>query len=280
MKHSFLLASLFIITFSVHAQSSFFFPDKVNAPGRMESMQVKTTLALKPHVYIGDFPERQLGFNPSIDVAFSPVKHIVIAAAYRALIARASNDLAELGNLTDQSEYDGQRLEGCIGYNASFANKGIVEAAVGYSNGSLTRSKGRITANYDYWNYGLSEPQQHATDFTSRFHSFTVQAAVGTEDEYFSLRGGLKYTLQNFYNFSYKDKVMDTLLVSNPSSSDILNNNYGFIQPFVDIETGGKRVKFSAQAGLSQQMIDGFSVGGDLRGYMSFGVSVKLGAVN
>ncbi|HYD20718.1 MAG TPA: hypothetical protein VEB40_04525 [Flavipsychrobacter sp.] len=276
---AFSIIALLAFSHGSFAQGDYYFPDKVNSPGLQKAGEGKLTLSFKPSVKFLDFPEHLFIINPAIDLAYSPAEHLAITAAYRSIIRRPGTDGAALPGWDNSNiEYYGNRFELGAGYYTSFGGNGTFEAFGAYSYGNLNRYGGVYQPDYNYYSGLNSYNIYHNSDFRSTYHSFMLHMAAGVAKKYVSFRGGMKFTFQYLTDFRYRNPSIDTLLPVGSRSADMKNEGFTFIQPYIDMEAGGKRIRFNFQAGLSQQMLDWAAFQGDVRAYISLGVVVRIGA--
>src|SRR5690606_21440406 len=108
-----------------------------------------------------------------VDLAVAPFNHFGLIASYRDVNKRRIDE--ETGILINAygGVFTGHRWEGGAGYFTPFGRVGRAEVYAGYGNGELTRR-------------GYYTPE---LDFTTRYHRWFVQGAVGAGNDVFTAGG-------------------------------------------------------------------------------------------
>lgn len=301
MKAYFFFAAFLVsaLAFSQPANSNYcpkglFFPDKVNSPGIHKKSDLKLNLSFKFNFNESDNHELlspgKLIFNPVAEVAYSPIEHFYVMAAYRSLQNRevydeqltqdyytsaTPNNNSFFGGNTNVSRYTGNQGELGIGYYTKPGNKTILEAATGYGFGNVSRNGDVIVViDYDY-NTGNTSSNNYSLDFDTRYNNYFLQGSFGYIFKAGCIKAGVKGSYRDFTEMKYKNPGVETYLKGNYVSRAVENNDYGFIQPYIDLEVGGRVAKYNIQAGVSDQITD-WSVAGNIKAYVCMGLSLNF----
>lgn len=258
MKYT--LYALFLFLTITSCQQRMYFPDRVNTPGLREAYETKLTLSLKPQS--GGSSDSNIGrSNPvsfAADLAFAPVNHLAVFGSYRSLNHRVIN--------SDASDFDvyggdftGSRWEGGLGYFTTFDRLGKFEVCAGYGQGKIAR-RAYYTPDRDY---------------KSRYYRYFLQPAIGAGNHMFSASGGLRFTLQHYYDFYSANPNLRYTIMDDDGKRDVEKETMAFIEPFINGEVGWKYIKFNLQLGCTGQVMGG-KVSGGLPFYLSFGLMFHL----
>lgn len=258
MKITHYLACAALLLGAASCQQRMYFPDRANTPGLREAGETKLTLALKPQSTPNvDSVQRGNPVSFGADFAVAPVNHFLLFGSYRSLnhrVIKEDNDFDAYGG-----DFWGHRWEGGIGFFTTFDRLGKFEVLGGYGAGKINRaSDGTPGKNY-----------------TSRYHRYFVQPALGVGNHMFSVTGGIRFAYQRFTDFSSPNASLRYNVMRDSHNRDIEKEEIGFIEPFINGEVGGKFLKYNMQLGFTGQVMGG-NVAGNLPFYLSMGLVVNI----
>lgn len=236
-----------------------YFPDRANTPALSKALEAKATISIKPQSNDRDTSlGKKGGVGTSIDLAFSPLKHIGIIGSYRWINNRIIHDQTDVlltGSQIVGGLFNGKRWELGGGYYNVIKNKGIIELYGGYGNGSLN-CRNAVYSDYNY---------------DTRYYRFFIQPAMGMKvGDIFSFTGGFKLAFLRFYDFNSTNP--DLRYDIGNSQQDITKPTFTFLEPFLNFECGYKYFKGNVQVGASKQLSQS-NIVGDFPVYISFGMT-------
>ncbi len=252
MKTTILLFIAIVLLFT-SCQRGIYIPDKVHSPGFREAGEAKLDLSVKPQRI--DSNGSPVSF--SSDLAYAPINHLGIMLSYRGVNNKTLTENDFWGNDNRYTRLNGSRIDVGAGYFSALGSKGKCEVYAGYGMGNI-RSKSILGSGTD-------------ASFDARYNRIFLQPAFGFQTKIFSLMGGLRFTYQKYNSITSPDPNIRYSLIPN-QSIDLLNQVFAFAEPFVEMQTGGKWVKFNYQMGWACQ-VAGPSLRYELGlPYMSIGV--------
>jgi hypothetical protein len=232
MRKQLLLAGIFIsVLFITSCAPKIYLPDRTNAPMLREAGEVKLTSSLKIQ---NDVNAPRTVFSPSLDFAASPVQGLGIIASYRSTNRYSEEgDYLDLG-YQDSIRYSGRRFEFGAGYYLPFGNRGLFDIYGGVGFGKLQR----INLQHYYGNYD------------AKYFQIFLQPSIGFfAGEVFDMSGGVKI---NFHRYS--DFKTDTIVLRyefTDPQTDIEDQSYLLLGPFMNLNVGYKYAKFNLQFGAN-----------------------------
>ncbi|MFN4246238.1 MAG: hypothetical protein ACK4EY_00865 [Flavipsychrobacter sp.] len=266
MKNYAYLLSISCVLLLSSCYQRMYFPDRVNSPGFKEAGEVKASFAVKPQSSPDKPGVNSSNLSPSADVAFSPVKHLGIIGSYRSVLNRYINE-DPLGTISQYPYYElydtdimgglynDNRWEVGVGFYNTMGKRGIFEIYGGYGQGKVKRQ------GYDY-------PQ---FNFNSRYQRFFIQPAIGFNYENVALTGGVRFAINRYTTFNAADTSLRYVITGDHDTrTDVLDQNFGLLEPFVNFEVGYKYVKFNLQVGASTPFLSN-TVSGTFPVYATFG---------
>lgn len=260
MNRTFYCCALALVAIlMVSCQQRLYFPDRANTPGLTHALEGKATISLKPQANEHDSTKTDdVTFGTSIDLAFSPVKHLGLTASYRWINDRRIKENQSVGifdsDKTIGGVFNGKRWEIGAGYYDTVGERAKVELYGGYGNGSLQRR-------------GIALPQYN---YDTRYHRFYLQPALGFGlGRFFSFTGGIRFAFMKFYDFQSADPELKYHI--GKAKQDVTAVTFTFIEPFVNFEGGYKFLKGNIQIGASKQLLH-TNIAGNLPMYMSLGL--------
>lgn len=264
-----LLFSVLIISLSSCYQRMYF-PDRVNSPGLNEALDAKLTLAVKPQSAGSDSGVNSSNLSPSVDIAFAPVNHLGIIASYRSVNNRfiRGEGIDVYGypyaDYTDQTIlgglFNGNRFDIGVGFFTEMGNRGVFEVYAGYGRGSIERK------GYYY----------KQLNFTSNYNRYFIQPAIGFDFDNVSLTGGARIAINRYTSFNSPDSSLRYKITDDGDTwSDVLNQNFCLLEPFINFEVGYKFVKFNLQMGASTPLLSN-TVSGKFPVYATLGVAFRF----
>jgi hypothetical protein len=259
MKTLLPLACIAIMLGTASCQQRMYFPDRANTPGLREGGEAKLTLALKPQT-VPNTDSNQRG-NPvsfGADFAVAPVNHLVVFGSYRSLNHRVIKE--DHGDVNVYAgDFSGHRWEGGLGFFTTFDRLGKFEVLGGYGGGIIRR-------------YSNESPER---DYSSRYHRYFVQPALGVGNQMYSVTGGIRFAYQRFTDFSSRNPDLKYDIMRDSKNRDIEKEDIGFIEPFINGEVGWKYIKYNMQIGFSGQVMGG-NIAGNLPFYVSMGLVFNI----
>jgi len=251
---------LFSFLFSSCTQR-IYFPDKAVAPGLTEQLETKLYLSARPHTSATGTIDTasKLKFSPSVDLAFSPIKHIGVFASYKTLLNKTfrERDISDPWDYNNSfgGTFNGRQMDFGIGYYDKISAKGKFEVYFGYGFGNLKRT-GNLLKQYD---------------FTTDYNRFFIQPAFGFDFKYFSLMAGLKVAAQRHSNFN-APLFPDLKYKLANRERNIEKETFVLVEPFINMEAGFQYVKFNVQFGLGMNLWGSGIYGNYPQAYCSFGI--------
>jgi hypothetical protein len=237
MKHNLLFILLCISLFATSCSDILYvpyMPDKVNSPGFSEAKEVKVDVTASPFT------------RASVDVAYSPINHLVLIGSYRRPGMKSNSESTSNGQPTNRktSDLTGNRFDIGAGYFSSFEKKGRFEAIGGFGMGKLDGTV--VTENINPYTIDRY-------DYRMNMIRGFAQVGAGIEGDIFSLMGGVKLCWQQYNNF--------TVNSTNGSVPFVFGDGPLHVQPYFDMRIGYKYVKFTTQMGFSYSTLTVLSDG-------------------
>jgi hypothetical protein len=239
-----------------------YFPDRVNTPGFRHGGEAKLSISVKPQS--DEVHPDSLGqsgsISPALDLAYSPITHLGIIASYRSVNSRyidedfSSSHTSLYNNDVMGGMFKGKRFELGAGYYMQVANRGFFEVYGGYGQGDISR-RGRYNTQFN---------------FSSKYHRFFLQPAIGFRTNNVSLSGGIRFAMNKYYSFSAADTSLSYDIVQGDVNGEVTKINFTLLEPFVNFEVGYRFIKFNVQVGASTPLSKA-TVSGVFPGYVHVG---------
>lgn len=210
-----------------------YLPERTNAPMLRESGEMKLTSSLK----LQNNPTNgKSNFSPSLDFAVSPVKGMGITGSFRSISRYATNNSFSYSTLhgIDSFHFKGSKGELGLGYYFPFGQKGLFDI---YAGGALGNLQCNIIGMSGNW-------------YKTQYHQIFLQPSVGFHvKDIFEISGGIRF---NYHKYSYfRSSDPETRYSFTNSNTDIEDDYFLFVCPFLNLNIGYKYVKFNAQIGFN-----------------------------
>lgn len=208
-----------------------YFPERTNAPMLREAGEVKLTSSLKLQ---NNSAGSKNSFSPSLDFAFSPIQGLGIMGSFRGTSRYADEDDFGIYQNQDSIYYSGNKGEFGLGYYLPFGRKGLFEVYAGGAFGNGERQNLRQTGG----------------DYKTKYYQVFIQPELGfNANDIFELSGGIRF---NYHKYSYfQSPDPNVRYYFTDPQTDIKDNYFLFVCPFINFNVGYRFVKFNAQFGLN-----------------------------
>lgn len=260
-------ALLLLIVALSSCRQALYVPDRANTPGLTEALEAKATFSIRPNTKGSSSSynngkssnSNSGGTGTSIDLAFSPIKHIGLMGSYRSLrLNTVRNYQDSISSRTETTTQKGNRWELGCGYYNNIGAKSYVELYAGYSNGFYSQVNNTSAVN----------------NFDTKYLRPFIQPSVGFKiGRRILLTGGIRATIVKFYNFNNVDSMLRYTIGN--ANHDIEKTTYFFFEPFCNFEGGYKYINGNVQIGWAQQY-NNANITGGMPFYISLGISLHF----
>lgn len=253
-------------------QQRMYFPDRANVLGFKEKGEAKLTASFKPQ-NDDNTNNAPAQVSPSVDIAYAPVNHLAVIGSYRKTINRNIPERPALGKMGGL--FNGHRIEGGLGYFTTFGRQSRFEILGGFGKGNLER-------------VGTKYPER---DFSTRYNRWFLQAAGGYSSNIISVMAGIRFAYHKYTSFKSSDSTLEYRIAPdfyaydsywNPvfnagpvfnvlQTKSVTDQNFTFVEPFLNVEIGYKYVKLNGQIGSAFQTSGG-RMAGNTPLYVSVGI--------
>lgn len=252
MKTSILISTAAILVFSA-CSPKIYFPERTNAPMLREVGEVKLTSSLKLQ---SNSAGSKNSFSPSLDFAFSPIKHLGIMGSFRSTSRYSDED--DFGTYQNQDSiyYSGNKGEIGLGFYLPIGRKGLFDVYAGGAFGNGERDNLR----------GLGG------DYKTKYYQVFIQPEIGfNANDIFDLSGGIRFNYHKYNYFQSADPNVRYYFTD--PQANIEDNYFIFVCPFINLNVGYKYVKFNAQFGFNSSVGKPHLILGNSPWYGSMGLT-------
>jgi len=229
-----ILTAAFALLFT-SCQRGIYIPDKVHSPGFREAGEAKLDFSLKPQ----RIDSNGSPVSISTDLAYAPINHLGIILSYRGVNNKTITETDFWGTDNRYTRLNGSRVDIGAGYFSALGGKGKCEVYAGYGIGNI-RSRSIVGSGTD-------------ASFDARYNRIFLQPAFGFQARVFSLMGGFRFTYQKYNSITSPNPNIRYSLIPQ-QSLDLTQQVFAFAEPFVEMQMGGKWVKFNYQMGWACQV--------------------------
>lgn len=253
-----------------------YFPDRVNNPMLKEKGEGYITISAKLQVP-SDFDDTANDGNittfdflsPQLDAAYALTDHVGLIASFRTQLRQYQSEPIPGGLLYSSigGRFNGYRGDIGAGVFTTMGKKGLAELYGGFGIGQISRT-------------GVDIPQ---FNYTAQYFRFFLQPAAGLHvREKFYVMWGMRLALQKYYHINSADPYMEyyittkEFIVGTPEGDGLTELLFPLIEPFVNFQFGGERIKGSLQLGFGVSPVSSSSynilAGG---GHIDLGITVR-----
>ena len=237
MKHYIVLCSAILMLSACSYEKALYVhtANKVFSPGIKDSGDIKVDGSVKLQAL--DKKSNGSPVSCSADVAWSPVDHLGIFGSYRGVNHKGANHDRFYGGLLNNNNIERQTfdLNGYagdmgLGYYCRAGNTGKFEAYGGFGLGNLFNSSDDIDPGY----------------YKVTYHRFFTQVGYGYDYDIISFMAGFRLSLEKMNSFVDHGNIA----TYGPGAIyDIVNTTRPYIDPYMQLQIGGKHIKLTMQLG-------------------------------